>query len=304
MESNNRLVSVVIPCYNHEKFVQECIESIIDQSFKDIELIIIDDGSKDNSVQKIKGLISECKRRFLRFEFRARPNKGLCATLNEAMEWCEGEFIAVTASDDISLLNRLSSQVDFMISHPDVAACSGGVLKIDEKGRLLKELVLPKPRKYRFDDILSFSYFMPAPTLFFRSSMLPNKEVFDTRFLIEDFYILLKLSSMGHALYCTDKPLAKYRVHESNMSKKVSLLSDARRDLLSYFSSGPKFRRSLAISDMIEATQNIPESRGAAIAKLLRVAFMYPKIVLNVRFFRFIILLFFPRKKVRKHLSL
>ena len=95
----NPLVSVVIPCYNHEKFVQDCIQSVIDQTYPNIELIIIDDGSKDGSVEKIQEMIVACEQRFTRFEFRHRQNKGLSATLNEALEWCNGVYLSAIASD-------------------------------------------------------------------------------------------------------------------------------------------------------------------------------------------------------------
>ena len=108
MENNNQpLVSVVIACYNHENFVQDCVQSIIDQTYENIELIIIDDGSKDGSVEKIQEMIPACKQRFVRFEFRYRPNKGLSATLNEALEWCEGTYFSPIASDDILLIKKL-----------------------------------------------------------------------------------------------------------------------------------------------------------------------------------------------------
>jgi len=85
-QSNQPLVSVVIACYNHEFFVQDSIQSVIDQTYQNIELIIIDDGSKDGSVKKIQEMIPNCQQRFIRFEFRHRLNKGLSATLNEALE--------------------------------------------------------------------------------------------------------------------------------------------------------------------------------------------------------------------------
>ncbi len=103
MNKQKPLVSVVIPCYNHENFVQDSIQSVIDQTYQNIELIIIDDGSKDGSVEKIQEMIPACQERFVRFEFRHRPNKGLSATLNEALEWCEGEYYSPIASDDIIL---------------------------------------------------------------------------------------------------------------------------------------------------------------------------------------------------------
>ncbi|MCD2506173.1 glycosyltransferase family A protein, partial [Staphylococcus aureus] len=73
---------------------------MIDQDYENIELIIIDDGSKDNSVIKIQEMVECCKQRFTRFEFRSRANIGLSATLNEALEWCEGEYFSALASDD------------------------------------------------------------------------------------------------------------------------------------------------------------------------------------------------------------
>ena len=108
MTEQQPLVSIVIPCYNHSQFVQETIQSIIDQDYENIELIIIDDGSKDNSVEVIQEMIPACEERFVRFEFRYRPNKGLCATLNEALEWCEGEYFSPLASDDIALPHKTS----------------------------------------------------------------------------------------------------------------------------------------------------------------------------------------------------
>ncbi|WP_083829471.1 glycosyltransferase family A protein [Oceanimonas sp. GK1] len=99
--NNNPLVSVVIPCYNHAQFVQESIQSVIDQDYENIELIIIDDGSKDNSVEVIQEMIPACEERFKRFEFRHRPNKGLCATLNEGIGLAAGDIIGFCSSDDI-----------------------------------------------------------------------------------------------------------------------------------------------------------------------------------------------------------
>ena len=108
------LVSVVIPCYNHENFVQDCIKSVIDQTYENIELIIIDDGSKDGSVQKIQEMSAACQKRFTRFEFRYRPNKGLSETLNEALEWCEGLYLSPIASDDQMLKQKIQLQVNFL----------------------------------------------------------------------------------------------------------------------------------------------------------------------------------------------
>src|SRR5690554_1049527 len=108
---DNPLVSVIVPCYNHEKYVKECIESIIDQDYKNLELIIIDDGSQDRSSEVIKAMTTACEARFVRFSFRSRENRGLCATLNEAVEWAEGEFLSPLASDDVLFPEKVSRQI-------------------------------------------------------------------------------------------------------------------------------------------------------------------------------------------------
>ena len=100
------LVSIIIPSYNHERFVCDSIRSVIDQSYQNIELIVIDDGSTDSSVEKIQGLIPLCEKRFIRFEFRHRPNKGLSATLNEALEWTQGEYFSSLASEIVSAMSN------------------------------------------------------------------------------------------------------------------------------------------------------------------------------------------------------
>ena len=86
-EENIPLVSVVVPCYNHEKYVKETIESIVNQTYKNIELIVIDDGSKDNSVKVIQELADKYG-----FTFIHRPNKGLSATLNEGIRLSKGKY--------------------------------------------------------------------------------------------------------------------------------------------------------------------------------------------------------------------
>ncbi|HCJ7896604.1 TPA: glycosyltransferase family 2 protein, partial [Acinetobacter baumannii] len=108
------LVSIIIPCYNHANFVQDCIQSVIAQTYQNIELIIIDDGSKDETVEKIQKLVTQCTERFVKFEFRHRPNKGLSATLNEALEWCQGEYFSAIASDDMMLNDKIEIQIDFL----------------------------------------------------------------------------------------------------------------------------------------------------------------------------------------------
>ncbi|MEG0901309.1 MAG: glycosyltransferase family A protein, partial [Clostridia bacterium] len=112
---------VVIPCYNHESFVQDSIQSVIDQSYQNIELIIIDDGSKDGSVEKIKEMLDLCEERFIRFKFISRENRGISVTLNEAIRWSKGEYWAICSSDDFYHYNKIEKQVTLMHNDKNIA---------------------------------------------------------------------------------------------------------------------------------------------------------------------------------------
>src|ERR1017187_10376932 len=133
---NTPLVTVVIPAYNHERYVVESIRSIINQTYRNIELIIINDGSKDDTHGKILTLIEECKQRFARFEYVSRNNVGLTSTLNQALSMARGSYFSALASDDIALPGKIVLLVNALeAAGPTYAAAFGNALFIDDQGR-------------------------------------------------------------------------------------------------------------------------------------------------------------------------
>lgn len=228
------LVSVAIPCYNHENYVQDCIKSVINQSYENIELIIIDDGSKDNSVQKIQEMIPACQKRFARFEFRTRQNKGLSSTLNEALDWCEGEYFSAIASDDCMLENKTSLQINYILGKISCAGIFGGIEIIDENKKA--QIRLKRPHVYKFKDILLHNHELPAPTQLLRMDKLKETGGFLEGLPIEDWYMWLKITQNGLSLDYIPHVLARYRRHDSNTSKKYDLMLSARLSTIDLFS--------------------------------------------------------------------
>ena len=131
MSGYNSLVSVLIPAYNHEKYVQEAIKSIINQTYQNIELIIIDDGSKDNSWQKIQEMKVECEKRFVRVVFKTKINEGTTHTLNQLLNEAQGEYVYIIASDDIAKSGAIEKEVDFLNNNLDYALVVGNDEFID-----------------------------------------------------------------------------------------------------------------------------------------------------------------------------
>ena len=244
LDMSKPLVSVVIPCYNHEDFVQASIQSVINQTYENIELIIIDDGSKDGSFAKIEEMTKLCEQRFVNFEFRSRPNKGLSATLNEAIEWCQGEYYSGIASDDVILSHKLKVQVEFLNSHHNVLAVFGGVQHIDENDKIIATS-LSKSRYYDFKRIIMHKFDLPAVTQLIRLQALKETGGYDSSIVLEDWYMWLKLTKHGRIYYMSEI-FALYRQHDNNFSKDSEKMKQGRLDVLSFFKDSKYYNKALA----------------------------------------------------------
>lgn len=252
------LVSVVIPCYNHEDFVQASIQSVINQTYENIELIIIDDGSKDGSIAKIEEMTKLCEQRFVNFEFRSRPNKGLSATLNEAIEWCQGEYYSGIASDDVILSHKLKVQVEFLNSHHNVLAVFGGVQHIDENDKIIATS-LSKSRYYDFKRIIMHKFDLPAVTQLIRLQALKETGGYDSSIILEDWYMWLKLTKHG-SIYYMSEIFALYRQHDNNISKDSEKMKQGRLDVLSFFKDSKYYNKALTNIKWLNTKKQYEES--------------------------------------------
>lgn len=252
MKNENPLVSVVIPCYNHERFVQDSIQSVIDQTYENIELIIIDDGSKDSSVIKIEEMIECCKKRFTRFEFRSRANIGLSATLNEALEWCQGVYLSCIASDDILKSYKTSVQVDYLQKNILSIGVFGGVELIDENAAV-KGTILRRHKKYNFNDIFLHQHNLPAPTQFLRLNNVREVGGYKESLIIEDWPMWLFLTEHGGTLDYISTVFTSYRRHQGNLSARLDDMQKARVEVVELFSSNKLSEKALARTYMVEA---------------------------------------------------
>ena len=237
------LISVVIPCYNHEKFIQDSIQSVIDQNYHNIELIIIDDGSKDSSVAKIKELIKLCEQRFVRFEFRSRPNQGLSSTLNEALEWCQGKYFSALASDDQMLPNKTKIQVEYLEKHNDVQAVMSSVNWINSDNEIINERKLPY-KEYSFEDIFLSKQSLYACTQISRLESVISVGGYKLGCVIEDWYMWLKLSELGR-IVSLENTLVNYRLHDDNTIKKGEIIYSGMIEVADEYKHHPLYLKAI-----------------------------------------------------------
>jgi glycosyltransferase involved in cell wall biosynthesis len=130
MKINNPLVSVIIPAYNVEYCIGQAINSVLDQTYKNLELIIVDDGSTDNTCQVIKKSLSTVK---IEFTFISTDNKGSCAAKNLALEKAKGEFVAFLDADDLWEPEKLEHQVKYITKDASSIGVGCGYIKFLDK---------------------------------------------------------------------------------------------------------------------------------------------------------------------------
>ncbi len=264
IKKNEPLVSVVIPCYNHEDYVQSCIQSVIDQTYENIELIIIDDGSKDNSVLMIREMINSCEDRFNNFKFISRPNKGLSATLNEAITLCNGVYFSVIASDDVLFNYKLSEQVSYLELNLEYAGVFGAFQIIDNNG-VVTGVRKRKNAEYDFNDIFLHKHELPAPTQLIRTSLIKEVGGYSEKILIEDWFMWLKISSLNQKFAYMDRVFVSYRRHENNTSKVVDKMMQSRLMIIDLFKEHYLYDDALAYAYLTAANDYLSVDRSKAL---------------------------------------
>lgn len=220
------LVSVLIPAFNHERFVQRCLDSVLEDPYPAKELIIIDDGSTDRTAERIADWVAtHCME--LPIEYVHRENRGIAATLNELVARASGEFLRPGASDDYLLPGGLDAQVRYLLAHPDKGAVIGDSVVVDQDGSKvhdsgMRDLHGADKTVYRSDDgirraIIS-QWAIGGPVALMRRSALDTADRWSEGLRIEDWDLFLRLAARD-ALGFIDVSVCAYRIHSTNLSK-------------------------------------------------------------------------------------
>lgn len=258
MQSKN-LVSVLIPAYNHEQYVQMAIKSVVNQTYRNIELIICDDCSSDNTWGKILDMRREAESRFVRFvALRSEKNEGICRTVNKMLSIVNGEYIVSFASDDFLFPEAIGVLYDFLFMNPDYVFAVGDNAIVDTLSNRVgwdenRNNVSLEEGKYKsFGDMLRSS----RPDVNFYSSdfgsyesllygnYIPNAGMlrkyvldkiggYDENAPLEDWYMNMQMAKIGKFKYI-DKVLCAYRWHNANTAKNSDKLVEMTKQTIRY----------------------------------------------------------------------
>jgi lipopolysaccharide heptosyltransferase II len=217
-------VSVVIPTYNHEKYVAEAIQSVLDQTYQDFEIVITNDGSTDRTVEVISKF-TDPRIKLLSFE----KNRGFIAADNNCIRNSSGEFVAELSSDDMFLPRKLEEQVNFLDEHPDIAAVFGYPYLIDEDGNDFTDVtsyyyhVFNQPNRTRHEWLHYFFYRgngLAHPSALIRRDCLEDIGYGDERLVqLPDLDMWIRLC-MKYSIHILPEKVFKFRIRqgEANLS--------------------------------------------------------------------------------------
>lgn len=211
------LVSVIMPCYNHEAYIEKAIISVLEQTYKNIELIVIDDGSKDNSCEVIRRL-SEIHG----FTFVEQDNSGVCKTLNRGVfEFSKGSYIAVLASDDYWAFDKIEKQMALILSSAGAEFCYTQALEFDSDSGESIRVFPKKPKVGRVLNAVFVSQHVPAGSILFSKRLFQEMNGFDESLKEEDWDFIIRAASLTNFLVVAES-LFYYRSHRGNTMKTRS----------------------------------------------------------------------------------
>jgi glycosyltransferase involved in cell wall biosynthesis len=211
------VISVLMSVYNGEKYLAEAIESILNQTFSDFELLALDDGSTDESLK----LLREYASRDSRLHVIAREHRGFGSTENELVKYARGEFIAKMDQDDISLPNRFELQVAYLKKYPKVVVVGGANQLIDSAGRYLTTLLPPQTDVEIQALILRGHSAITHPSVMMRSAMIKSVGGYNEQYIIAgDLDLWLRLGELGE-LANLKEVVFKYRLHAKSISENA-----------------------------------------------------------------------------------
>lgn len=306
------LVSVVVPSYNHARYLPRMLEGVLAQTWADLELLLIDDGSKDDSVKVIRRHTPALEKRLRRFMFRARENRGVAATQNELIAEARGDYLFFCASDDVMRPTAVARLLEVMERSPDAVLAVGDsvfigpadepvylrhdstVISQQEPGSYATALAFQlRTRPHLLHDgnfgrhhtLLQANY-VPVGALI-RTEAARRALPYPSGIVLEDLAFLLKLSRYGRFV-AVDECLMEYRLHGGNVSRtrQARMRADHFKLLLeqrSYAESQGHLDEWQRAMESVLSLRNLSELREAHAAGLDTLSFFRRRIGAHVR---------------------
>ncbi|GAA0434813.1 glycosyltransferase [Lentibacillus halophilus] len=211
------LVTVFIPVYNAQNYIESSLNSIINQSYKKLDILVIDDGSSDNTLEILKAFRSQDNRiRILENE----NNKGIPYTRNRGLNNAKGEYLAVMDADDIAFTDRIKEQVSFMEIYKNIDVVGCNFIELGKKLFYKKKSKFYDPEELKIRLLFASPIANPSSMIRMSTIKYNNIKYDENYFVAQDYDFWFKISKVGN-FAIVPKFLMKYRVDHNNISNQT-----------------------------------------------------------------------------------
>lgn len=212
------LVTIIVPAYNHSRFITECINSIVNQTYKNLQIIVIDDASTDSTPDLIKHLSSIYNFQYILNE----KNLGHIKVINSALNiHAKGKYVCLLASDDYFSQDKIEQQVNIMELNENITVCTGNAICIDMNSNPILPIsnsLFFKEREIVFEELFMENT-IPALTAMIRRDIYKKIGFYNENIITEDWYCWLRILNNGGKIYHYNKIWGFYRVLQTSLSK-------------------------------------------------------------------------------------
>ncbi len=211
-------ISVVIPLYNHEKYIRAAVESVLGQDLKPIEMIIVNDGSRDASER----IMTDILHHHPDIVFWSQPNQGAYQAINAGIHRATGDLVAILNSDDCYHPQRLKRCVQVLAASTDIAAVTTAIDFMDAGGTKVKNRWYEQNRSFYDQErdlplaLMNGNFFMTTSNIVIRRSVFQDIGYFAPLRYVHDLDFFLRLLVHGRQIHMIDEPLLTYRIHAGN----------------------------------------------------------------------------------------
>lgn len=228
------LVSVLVPLYNHEAYIGCCLDSILADTYSNKEIIVIDDGSRDNSAHVVRQWQkSHAHQLGGEFTFVSRENQGISRTLNELITRSRGSYITFVSSDDFLLADSIRVRMDYLLANPakGLVLCDYSV--VDRDGAILypsgiEGFYRGNKRCLTHDDLIAYEliyrWSIAGPVYLYRKNVFREIGGYDEQLIVEDWDMCLKMAARDLVGF-VNFPGAAYRLHGANVVSQPGMAS-------------------------------------------------------------------------------
>lgn len=266
------LVSVIIPCYNHEKYIEECLRSVMSQTYNNLQIIVIDDGSQDQSFEIAQKVLTYGNSIVVK-----QSNIGLPRTINRALkEFATGSFIVILASDDWLDSTSIEKQVNCFQLNNNLGFVFGKAMVVGANGKYLYEIPsLKRRRQITFNELLKEN-FVPALATMIKKSALYDVGLYDINSKIEDWDMWLRLG-LKYEFQFIDELLGFYRQHPNQTSTKYDLIDDSEIYILNKHQHLPIYKEAYNTHLLRSIRNRLPAGKKKACLMLMKNIFLINK---------------------------